>query len=814
MADNVQAVIGQLLVVGGRAVRMPPPGALAETAPRRVPRAREGDTFFILVTPAGESRIPAASFEQMAQLGADVYFGSSGGITGGLREALTAIHQHARDHQPVNALAVVLRGSDLYTARGGKTFGVIYRSDQAATSAGLAFIPADRHDPLEVNLPPLGTAEISDEPDIQLGRYTVTPNTVLLLADESLIAKANETWRFVLSRGTVESVIDALRGIAGLDIAASVIRFLAPGASDPSGTIPQASSRSPRTDFARAAKPTVSVPISPESVTPEKPAQESTPSADQPTASPPRPAKPMTPYQPPKRRADKSAMPFTVDDEPAPAASDSAPFIPDSLDNLLADESRADTNNIAPDASPAPAQQKRGPSPIAQASARIKHLGRDIIRGVLALILGIITFFTTLFERILPAPDNEGNQGIPTSVAVGLAILIPLVIVIVVVGLALSEQGKTDYELIMERAQAKHQEALTLSNQSCDNRALRPLWVEVLSLAQQAAEYRPNDLDVLVMAADARNYLDCYDGVVRRNLGLMHTFAPDAELVGPIVNGGVDLFVLDRTNSAVYHDTLNANGDGLTSRSDDPILYRGYSTTSGEYTVQNLIDIEWLTSGGTVHDNVLIALDSNGVLWAYSPSFFTTVQQLITSGWENPVAIAVFDQWLYVLDAGADQVWRYTPPAGENAYSVAAEEYFNGEEIPDLENAVDIAISSDEGAVYILFRDGIVRKYRRNTQGYVEEQPFVYKEQPAGALASGTALFIDNDPASVSLYIVDQENATIYRTTFSGRYNRGIRPQNLPDAFNVVSGIYADSVVRNNMYVVAGNKLYHFGREQ
>jgi hypothetical protein len=210
---------------------------------------------------------------------------------------------------------------------------------------------------------------------------------------------------------------------------------------------------------------------------------------------------------------------------------------------------------------------------------------------------------------------------------------------------------------------------------------------------------------------------------------------------------------------------------------------------------------------------VLIALERDGNLWAYSPTFFTTVQQLIASGWVNPVAIAVFDQWLYVLDAGADQVWRYTPPAGENAYSVAPEEYFNGTEIPELGEAVDIGISVDEGAVYILFRDGIVRKYRRNIQGYVEEQPFVYKENPAGALASGSALFVDNDPASVSLYIVDQVNMAIYRTSFSGRYNRGIRPLNVPDAFDAVSGLYADAVVRNNMYVVAGNKLYHFRRE-
>ncbi len=119
MVAELQAWVGHLLVAGGRAVRMPPPGALAETAPKRAPRVREEDTFFILVTPAKELHAPAPFFQDMAALGADTYFGSSGGITGGLREALTTIHQHAAD-QPVNALAVVLRGADVYAARGGR----------------------------------------------------------------------------------------------------------------------------------------------------------------------------------------------------------------------------------------------------------------------------------------------------------------------------------------------------------------------------------------------------------------------------------------------------------------------------------------------------------------------------------------------------------------------------------------------------------------------------------------------------------------------------------------------------------------------
>ena len=51
MATELEAFAGHLLVVGGRAVSMPPPGALAEAAPKKTSRAREGDRFFILITP-------------------------------------------------------------------------------------------------------------------------------------------------------------------------------------------------------------------------------------------------------------------------------------------------------------------------------------------------------------------------------------------------------------------------------------------------------------------------------------------------------------------------------------------------------------------------------------------------------------------------------------------------------------------------------------------------------------------------------------------------------------------------------------------
>jgi hypothetical protein len=787
MVAELQVFVGHLLVVGGRAVRTPPPGALAETAPRHTPRIREDDTFFILVTPAGNLRASAAFFQELAQVGADTYFGSGGGITGGLRETLTAIHQQAAA-QPVNALALVLRGNELYAARAGRAFAALCQGDQ------ITFFPDDRRDPLAANLSPLG---ISAPPEIQLAHYAVAPGQTILLGGPSLIETDDAALQTALSGDNVQAVLDALKLLAGRQAFASVVRFAGPGTVDPGGVEPQAGSRAPRAASVRSATPPpISEPVKAEPTPP--------------------PAEPVLPFK------------FEEKETP-PALEDVTPFVAgegvekpqdDKPGERRAGALAARLSGIAgrfrretPEEESAP-PPRRAPSALRKARVRLRKTARDGLRAILSGLLAVTDFLTRTFNQILPVPEEGGRQGIPTNVAVGLAVLIPFVIVIVVVGLALSKQGQTDFEVYLQRAKTAHEEAMTLSAGKCDNQAVRPLWTEVMRLTDQADKYRPNDPDLIVIRADARNYLDCFDVVQRRDLVLLHEFARDADLVGPIVNGGIDIFTLDRKNSAIYHDTLNETGDNLTSRDDNPIIWRGQTIPSaGEiFTVGDLIDIEWLRSGGTAHDNVLIAIDRSGLLIAYSPTFFETAQQLVTGGrWQNPVALAVFRSNIYVLDAGANQVWRYVQPAGERQYTNAPEEYFNGEELPDLSNAVDLGIS-DEGAIYILFADGTVNKYRRDAQNVAEEQPFYFKERPPGAITSGAALFIDNDPASASLYIVDRANETIYETSWSGRFNLGYRPSNDPNAFASLSGFFADAVSRNNMYVLAGNKLYYFRR--
>ena len=845
MPEDVQALVGHVLVVGGRAVRVPPPGALAELAPRRASRAREGHAFAILVTPGGEAGAPAAYFETLAQLGADIYFGSSGSMTGGLREALSAINRHILSDpagEPVNALALALHGRDLYVARAGRTFFARRSAD------GLTFFPAERRDPLVLHLPPLGSG---DPPEIELAHLAAAPGDMMLLCDESLQHAPTTTFDIVLSDGTLTDVLQRLRTLSSKYLAVSAVAFGPPDSPEAERYALQASLREPRKpqEWASPASD-VAEEWRQDTLDEAAPAWEPMappPVADVPDETVARVELPLPEALPAELVALSEEVPVPVAETLPPP--DAVPFVAAELppsppvpagDVLPPAPTSADTSQEA-GRSPFPARLRTalggvahrfsggedaeetelpaapaGPTALDRARTMIVQRSRQGLRAVLVGALAVVDLLANALNRLVPEPDEDRRSAIPTNVAIGLAVMIPVVIVVAAVGMALLGAEKSEFQKYQERAQAAHADAMRLSGGSCENQALRPLWVEVLGLAEQAEALRPNDTNILTIRADAENYLDCFDDVVRRDLTLLRLYPRDAEMVSPIVHGGVDLYALDRKNGVVYHNTLNERGDGLTDSSDKRVIWTGQaiSGATGNFTVGRLIDIEWLADGGTRPKNVLVALDANGLLIAYSPTYFSSAQRLVTEGrWQEPIALSVYRSNLYVLDRAANQIWRYVPPAGAESYPNAPEEYFNGDQLPNLAGAVDFGIS-DDGAVYILFADGTVRRYRRNVQGIVEEQPFEFRQAPPGAMASGTALFVDNDPASRNLYVLDGINETVYETSWAGTFNQGYRPRGDHDAFQDARGFYADSVVRNNMYLLAGNRLYHFQRFQ
>jgi len=171
------------------------------------------------------------------------------------------------------------------------------------------------------------------------------------------------------------------------------------------------------------------------------------------------------------------------------------------------------------------------------------------------------------------------------------------------------------------------------------------------------------------------------------------------------------------------------------------------------------------------------------------------------------VAIATWQGRLYILDPVANQIWRYQPEGG--AFPAAPEEYFVGDNRPDLRNAVDMAIDQT-GNIFVLREDGTLSKYYAG-----EEQFFQFSNLPGGAvgsLGSASGLYLDMGLISPGFYVLDAANQVMYETTLGGTFIRGYRaPSDF--SFRDLSGLVVDSSAEN-LYLLARETLYHIPKCQ
>jgi sugar lactone lactonase YvrE len=214
-----------------------------------------------------------------------------------------------------------------------------------------------------------------------------------------------------------------------------------------------------------------------------------------------------------------------------------------------------------------------------------------------------------------------------------------------------------------------------------------------------------------------------------------------------------------------------------------------------------MIDLVWMEDGGVQQRNVLAVLTRNGLLITYSPSFDATATLLPGSeAWQDPRAIAVYERDLYVLDAGANEIWRYE--AGTDAYASAPQRYFT-DIVPELADAVDMEIDSN-GNIYVLHSGGRISKYYF---GRPESFQFEGLPQP---LARPTALFLNLSLYDRTLFVADPGGGRLYTLAPNGAMLANYKDAD--DAiFDALSGVY--NLDRPAfVYVTAGNNLYYFSR--
>ncbi len=755
MSIQYEALIGYLSVVGGQANDEAPPGAKIQVPPRRAHRSREHDTFFILVTPAGQVGAKPDFYEGLAALACNVFFKSRLGVTGALREVANALNEDIiqRNQQQgteyrAGALVMVKREEEVYLMRAGTAICVAQRHKHYET------FPLD---PDMLNLMPLGARS---EPQLEFTRYPLAPNDIFILGDGNIAAISDAILRAAVATQNISMVLETLERSVQRQAFAMVIQFIDANAPTPEANtadVPHETGIAITDPQAIEQVETLSTQTVDETNTTES---SSEPLAESPT--------PLTPSEEDITTTDTSSL------------QEEETFKPEDAEQILAPRRRQNILQI-------------------------------LFAGFLLVIAGILRALANglnaILDRLLPEPTHKekNQQFVPMNIVALVAIIVPAIVAVIVVGVAISNRDETAFEGLREITIQARLDALQLEdNPQASKRDKRFAWLEVRRWAQQALNENPKSEEVIDILLEAQNKINFYDRVVPTQVTELREFEPNADLRGPIV-GGQDIYTLDRNRSQVYRDVLDGAGRTIIEKGEIPVLERGRRVNN--FIVSNIIDIEWITTPGAAQTRALIALDDNGLLLSYHPTFGEGAIQLeLPPEWSRPVAIALWDVNLYVLDAGANQIWRYRPENG--FFQNPPEEYFTGNSRPELRAAVDFGIEQG-GDVFILFNDGTIARYRGG-----EPIPFELNEElaPVEGITNGTALYVNNDDGDYALYVADQNNATVYKISLGGSVRGGYRPLDLlSDIFNEVTGVY-DDPARGNIYILSGNKLYHAPR--
>jgi hypothetical protein len=396
---------------------------------------------------------------------------------------------------------------------------------------------------------------------------------------------------------------------------------------------------------------------------------------------------------------------------------------------------------------------------------------------------------------------EEGKRGwLSAPGANAIILLIPIAIVVLVVLMWLGGTGESEFELCVK--DTLNTAGMARSISSSDVNGTLAAWNAVLLSVQRCNEIRPGDLQLAALTREGQVIIDRLYQIERREMTPIEAF-PNAALTR-IVQRGQDLYVLDDNNDLVYRVTIRDDGLGVVPNSKQPIPSMRRGATVGQFTVGDLFDITWAESGnGLSQGNVLIALDKNGVIVEYSPTFLARgVQKLLgTENWVNPIKAVMWQGRLYILDPGANQIWRYDPSG--SAYPSAPLEYFTGQSRPNIINAVDFGIDSN-GRVYVLFADAVLSVFRTG-----EVQPFGFANFPENQpLNTVDSMFLDANPISQKIFMVSRINKTIYETTLAGTFVSSFRAFD-EEQFASLTSVVADES-RRVIYALSGNSILAF----
>lgn len=440
-----------------------------------------------------------------------------------------------------------------------------------------------------------------------------------------------------------------------------------------------------------------------------------------------------------------------------------------------------------------------------------KHLRAFVANVMRGLGHGFAAISTMLHAVIGRTPTERGRSRnrVLTSFAV---VSLPVIVFSAVLLSWVFNVGQTAYEECVARARQTAELARTIdSTNQADSASIIRAWESAQRIVDECHEIRPDSEDPVLdtIEEQSRAVIDTLNQISRRAPLIIHSF-PEAALI-EIVRQGLDLYVLDTNRgSLVYRVQLREDGRAVASP-PQPIANMRTGTQISSFTVDRIVSIAFDTQR-----NRITALDRNGVLISCRPQFINQceAQQLQgTDSWVEPIAMRYYVNNLYVMDRGANQLWRYEPIGTTTNYDQPPQEYFSGS-IRDSYNfadVVDFVISNADasrGHVYILYSEGYMTRH-------LAGQPVAFQFGfPSGHdLTDATlqAMYINDTPIFSGFYFVSRPTRTIYKSTLGGSFDAAFRLED-EDLLERVTDVVADEE-QGLIYAISGNTILAFARD-
>lgn len=440
----------------------------------------------------------------------------------------------------------------------------------------------------------------------------------------------------------------------------------------------------------------------------------------------------------------------------------------------------------------------RGVPSAAQVEDTARRAGAQTARGLSRATGWLADLMHRLRPGASPPRRDEGSWGVPLLTA----ILIPIVLAVIVGGVYIQRGRVTRFSELRNDMQT----SLTLATESATEEERLAHYAQVLRFAAEAEALRPGNDEIDRMRGQALEALDRLEDVTRLQATLLYEYSEGSDLRGLVLREGLngDIYTLDRANNSIYvHET---GADYVVQAGDTPerIIFNGQ--VIGTHIVGPIVDLAWRPRGVQATADGLIVLDARGALLSYRPSFadLRAVPLGLASEWLEPLAITQFNERLYVLDRGAGQLWRYFPES-DGFY---VDEGRRAVSLPDLRQAIDVAIYSEDASILVLYADGRVRRYGQDS--LLWDETTLSQNGLDIPLVAPTRIKIVGRGLNSSVFVADPGSGRIVQFSLGGTFLaqwKAVEPRTGEELFAQLGDFdVADSPLR--IFVGAGSGLY------